>query len=1466
MYENIYHISDIHIRLFSRIKEYELVFENLYKFLKSEKELKHKNGLIVITGDILHNKIDLTPECILLTYNFLNSLSKIFKVIMIAGNHDALLNNRERIDSLTSILENRCPKNLHYLKNTGYYEFDNIVFGLNSILDDEILIHKEKSKNKILIGLFHGQMKGWINNFGFKNDHGETTVEEWSNFDLVLLGDIHKYQYMNKEKTIAYSGSLISQNYAETNPEHGVLIWNLHDYSSEYYIINNPYAYKILDITDKLLFIDNNIIQLNQLNQFISEYCNLKIKLSNDKIYNNDIINYIKNKFKNVKIQLEFYKTNELIENKSINDNNEAEWIKIFVNEKLNNKVSQEMINKIVENLLLKYKNYLEQNKSNFPSWEIISLKFNNLFGYGTNNEIDFKKLNNNSVTGIFGKNSAGKSTLIDIITFLLYGKITRGNNGNSIPKEIINFNENSSDGELIFKVGNDNYKIHKKISKKNDKIKIIETLFQLQNDEWKNISEEHRKKTDKIIEQLLGTYDSFIFTNFTLQQNTKSFRDLSPKDKKEFLYQILCLNWFEEYKKECDDNLKEIKLKEKLLLESIKDLSPTFLESELNNYQKQSEKLKNELSIINDNILNIENEYDSYLTKSINNEDIQNHDIELKNLNNQLNLIENNLNSLLNQKNELISFIKNNDLYDLENQIKQFKYLIELKKNLGNDELIKEWINESFKKWQSFYSEFNFIINNSEIIMKKWNDLQYKKDQLQLKLQEYKKYNLQLTELNNQLNLLQQNYNTNLNKKNEIINLLKKYNINDLENQMKYYKNILHVKNNLNFNDEFIKQWINESFKKWQSFYSEFNFIMNHSENIIEKWNNLKYKKDELQLKLQDYKINDYFKIEKDFLSFESHKSIFELEIKQLNDTLNNIHFIDINHEFETLFKELEKNYNEYKSIYCELNIYNKNFKDILNITYNEECNDCMNNPFYLRKNEYKYQLNFLENKLKTSQYEIINLIEQCEKYIKINSKTMNEQIQEIDIYIQKNKTNKLNYMTMKEELTKKKEIFEIQLNKYENTIKYNEYKLYKKQFNEIENELMNSEIANHYHKLNIFLKQISIINSLNEYKLLIKDENNIEKRLENIENNILKLKNNEIELQELEKKILEDENKMNEFKIKIKNLELINQEYNNELKLIEKEIINDEISNQYQKLNKFLKYVSIIHSLNDYKILIKDEINIEKKLNKIENKVIEIKNKEKELENKEENIIKLNEKINEIKIKSKELEILNEKYKNNIIQKEKINKYKTKIEKEKKLKEEIIQKNMNIEKENEIIKYKINQIKQVQEKINQMEIEKNYLENTSICIDRDGLPFYILKMYLPKMEENLNQICQTFIKDKNIILKIKEKDIIIGLESNLQITNYLGGMESFILDLGIKFIFSKYAQIPKSNFFMIDEGISVFDQDKITNIQILFNFMTSIIDHILLISHLPTIQDYVDQHINIQKNDLKSKLICNY
>ena len=220
----IFHLADIHIRLdIRRHKEYNLVFERLYEYLK-----KQKNGIVVVCGDILHSKNELSPEVVQMTINFFKNLGNIMDVFIIMGNHDVNLSNKNKLDSLTPLLsEINCKNNVHYLKNTGIYNYKNITFSVISILDNQFIKAYDVKTNNLKVALFHGAVHGAETDVGHRMNDTEYVVKDFDGYDYVLLGDIHKFQYLDENKRICYSSSLIQQSYGEKMDYHGLVKWNL---------------------------------------------------------------------------------------------------------------------------------------------------------------------------------------------------------------------------------------------------------------------------------------------------------------------------------------------------------------------------------------------------------------------------------------------------------------------------------------------------------------------------------------------------------------------------------------------------------------------------------------------------------------------------------------------------------------------------------------------------------------------------------------------------------------------------------------------------------------------------------------------------------------------------------------------------------------------------------------------------------------------------------------------------------------------------------------------------------------------------------------------------------------------------------------------------------------------------------------------------------------------------------------
>ena len=93
MIKKIVHLSDIHIRnnqlhdLYK--KQFELFLNELNKKLYNNDEDLHSFDIrIVITGDIFHQKINISNEQLMLASWFIRELTELGRVIIIPGNHD----------------------------------------------------------------------------------------------------------------------------------------------------------------------------------------------------------------------------------------------------------------------------------------------------------------------------------------------------------------------------------------------------------------------------------------------------------------------------------------------------------------------------------------------------------------------------------------------------------------------------------------------------------------------------------------------------------------------------------------------------------------------------------------------------------------------------------------------------------------------------------------------------------------------------------------------------------------------------------------------------------------------------------------------------------------------------------------------------------------------------------------------------------------------------------------------------------------------------------------------------------------------------------------------------------------------------------------------------------------------------------------------------------------------------------
>ena len=194
------HISDVHIRFGSRHDEYAIVFKRTIEDL-----IKLKPRRILLTGDLFHQKINLSPGAIELATNFFRELSKIAPVDVILGNHDMNeqdLNQGNTIKPIIDLIDNgfiinndttKIPvdptkNSIYFYHDSGFYEIDDeLVYGVYSLWDHELITLDSKKTNKKYIGLYHGPVYGCMSDNGFVMKGDELVrVSTFNNFDIVI--------------------------------------------------------------------------------------------------------------------------------------------------------------------------------------------------------------------------------------------------------------------------------------------------------------------------------------------------------------------------------------------------------------------------------------------------------------------------------------------------------------------------------------------------------------------------------------------------------------------------------------------------------------------------------------------------------------------------------------------------------------------------------------------------------------------------------------------------------------------------------------------------------------------------------------------------------------------------------------------------------------------------------------------------------------------------------------------------------------------------------------------------------------------------------------------------------------------------------------------------------------------------------------------------------------------------------
>ncbi len=167
-----------------------------------------------------------------------------------------------------------------------------------------------------------------------------------------------------------------------------------------------------------------------------------------------------------------------------------------------------------------------------------ISLKISGFLSYRAPVELDFTEF---SLACISGQNGAGKSSLLDAITWSLFGQARKRDDS------LVNLQSKAAEVIYTFDYEGNRYRIQRVMPRGGKK--LLE--FQVDNDGlWRPLTEATMRATQERIEQTLRLdYATFINAAFFLQGKADQFTQQNAGQRKETLGSILGLEIWDEYK-----------------------------------------------------------------------------------------------------------------------------------------------------------------------------------------------------------------------------------------------------------------------------------------------------------------------------------------------------------------------------------------------------------------------------------------------------------------------------------------------------------------------------------------------------------------------------------------------------------------------------------------------------------------------------------------------------------------------------------------------------------------------------------------------------------------------------------------------------------------------------------------------------------------------------------------------------
>ncbi len=211
-----------------------------------------------------------------------------------------------------------------------------------------------------------------------------------------------------------------------------------------------------------------------------------------------------------------------------------------------------------------------------------VHLKLAGFLSYRAPAEIDFSSFD---LACISGANGAGKSSLLDAITWALFGQARKRDDS------LVNLQSQIAEVSFTFLYEGNTYRVIRRLPRGKNALLEFQILDEGQGDNeaptahnppgrWRPLTERTLRETQERIEQILRLdYDTFVNAAFFLQGKADQFAQQPPARRKEILSSILGLEVWEEYRQRASERRKENEEKLAALQGRINDIDAELAE-----------------------------------------------------------------------------------------------------------------------------------------------------------------------------------------------------------------------------------------------------------------------------------------------------------------------------------------------------------------------------------------------------------------------------------------------------------------------------------------------------------------------------------------------------------------------------------------------------------------------------------------------------------------------------------------------------------------------------------------------------------------------------------------------------------------------------------------------------------------------------------------------------------------------